>query len=352
MRYPRGRDAFVFARLNDATAPFVAVGAHSQQVTEDLMRSHITLFARLPLCVAAIVTVGCLESSGGYEESREFRDALPVAADLQIDVPETDQKALGELAEYYEVTLDTTRWLNSATLYFIGVAHVMALGVPSEVSESGATWGPYRGDGLDPLEYLLVVERIDDTQYSYAISVRPKVDATAAWVDVMSGVNTPATDEFGAAGTVLLDFTARNSVAPNFQDTGTIEATYNFREFPATNDIVFTDFVNDRGEGPYDATYHYDVDQFGAGSFEFDVDGDVDGGPLAEQMHIVSSWAMNGAGRADVTASGGDLGAANAQVTECWDATYLRVFYTAAWEASEGDEPWLVTEGSGESCAF
>jgi hypothetical protein len=277
---------------------------------------------------------------------------VPTAGNLQIEVPESEQKAHGELAEVYQVTLDTTRWLNSATLYFVSLAHRMARAPPATIDESGATWGPWRGDGLDPLEYLLDAERISDTSYSYAVSVLPKIDSTAEWIEVMSGTNEPGENGTRAAGTIMLDFAVRNSVAPNFRETRTIEATYNLRDFPATNDIVFVGFLNDRGEGPYDATYRYDVDAQGAGSFEFDVDGNIDDAPLAEQLHIVSSWVATGDRRADVTASGGDLGDISADLTECWDQSYARVFYTAAWASEDLEEPWLSTEGSGDSCAF
>jgi hypothetical protein len=60
----------------------------------------------------------------------------------------------------------------------------------------------------------------------------------------------------------------------------------------------------------------------------------------------VSRWLASGAGRADLVASGGSLPTGFVvHATECWDASFNRVFYT------EDVDP-TKSEGSVSACAL
>jgi hypothetical protein len=92
-----------------------------------------------------------------------------------------------------------------------------------------------------------------------------------------------------------------------------------------------------------EATFHYYYAEAadGTGDFQFRLFADTDDpGPAWEVSAIRSRWQPTGAGRSDVSISGGDLGL-NVTVTasECWDASFGEVYYTdsATWKPTSGD---------------
>ena len=68
--------------------------------------------------------------------------------------------------------------------------------------------------------------------------------------------------------------------------------------------------------------------------------GDVDENGSLEDMVIHSRWNADGSGRADISATGGDLGTDQVTASECWDNRFQRVYYadSAGWLEAEGDE--------------
>jgi hypothetical protein len=107
--------------------------------------------------------------------------------------------------------------------------------------------------------------------------------------------------------------------------------------------------VEDRGgtEVPVNYEYAYQEELDGAGDMVFAFHGDTDDeGTAAEDAVIRSRWLADGAGRADVRLSGGDVSTTvSVTASECWDDGFAVVYY--------GDSVgWLPTEGSQSSCAF
>jgi hypothetical protein len=85
----------------------------------------------------------------------------------------------------------------------------------------------------------------------------------------------------------------------------------------------------------------------GSGTLAFDAEANLVGGPEAlEAGKVGSRWNQSGAGRADVELHGGDA-PENARITECWDASFLRVF-------AQGPSPdgGVASEGDATACAF
>ena len=60
----------------------------------------------------------------------------------------------------------------------------------------------------------------------------------------------------------------------------------------------------------------------------FSATADLGGGPALENLVLRSRWEPTGAGRSDARISGGDLGAADAQASQCWDTLFREVYYT------------------------
>jgi hypothetical protein len=73
-------------------------------------------------------------------------------------------------------------------------------------------------------------------------------------------------------------------------------------------------------------------------SFVGDIDED---GSAWEDARIRSRWQADGAGRADVTATGGDLGTSSASFSQCWNTQFRTVyedFTVLSGGAAAGDE--------------
>src|SRR5262249_47458441 len=95
-------------------------------------------------------------------------------------------------------------------------------------------------------------------------------------------------------------------------------------------------------------TFHYAYtekpDQSGTLSFTSYGDTD-DPGPAWETTTYDSSWLASGAGRADLSITGGDLGDLTVTASECWSTSFLRVYLGAS-------VAWLPTEGIASACAL
>jgi hypothetical protein len=66
-----------------------------------------------------------------------------------------------------------------------------------------------------------------------------------------------------------------------------------------------------------------------------------------EDVQIRSRWNAQGAGRADISLSGGDVPQTYGTIsaTECWDSTFARVYYGDSVE-------YAPTEGDAAACAY
>jgi hypothetical protein len=85
----------------------------------------------------------------------------------------------------------------------------------------------------------------------------------------------------------------------------------------------------------------------GSGSLAFDADANLLASADAlETRQIRSRWTPSGAGRADVEAQGGDA-ADGTLVTECWDASFGRVY-----ALGPGPDGGVATEGDASACVF
>lgn len=152
-------------------------------------------------------------------------------------------------------------------------------------------------------------------------------------------------EHFGS-GTFVLDFDASQTL-PHEQsdDVGKIQVEY-ARVDPTANtaiDVTFTQVKDDETGMLVDAAYKYLKKPEQGGEFEFSINKNTDANTTQlEHMTIKSRWNSDGAGRADVKATGGDINGA-ATANECWDSNFNSQFLTASWapgvaEYNYGDE--------------
>lgn len=282
----------------------------------------------------------------------EVRATLPAATEVRVDVPSTDNKStLGAVAEFYQHTRNTSDFLNGASVVWVGIIQTIMRYPATSIEGDTITWGPWNDDSaLRPFAYKLVAVRRGDHSITYTLFGKRRADAGDFLPLIEGSAERPAAGEPGKGTlTLLFDNQAVMDVAK--RERGSIAIRYDLTAEPRTNAITFTDFVNERGEGPRDSEYGYLLRADGSGRFDFLTLADVDNDAAAtlENLHIVSNWDTTGAGRSDVAAWGGNLGEVVWNVAQCWDAAFLATF--TSYAVTGGSQPLLSDEGDAASCA-
>lgn len=274
--------------------------------------------------------------------------AIPTADQVAIKLPDNGNRALGDLAEFYVTTRDITRTFNGASAWVLILIHTIVQFPVTTVADNTYTWGPF-SDALDPAEYKLTVIDNGDNTYAYALAGRSKIDG-GDFEDVITGLADDNAGEGLGNGLFKLDFEAGRRVNPIDADPearGTVEVVYDLADKAQVMHIVSTD---DAG-APVEANYAYNEGEDGGGEMVFGIEGDMGGGPEAEQALIHSRWLGGGEGRADVAFKGGNTeNPAGVLASECWNGSFKRSFFAVL--AGDDTGVFGATEGDEASCAF
>ncbi len=297
--------------------------------------------ALLPLSASLIIT-GCGSSLGD-----DLADVLPddrIAINMPVE--NTAAKTTGaekQWSDLYLLTAEVTEDVNGLiTVVLYTVSTIARELEPTTVDEDTqtATWGPWGGEGLDPTEGQLIVQKHDDDTFTWAIQMWPKGDDAAA-IDVVAGQVDAGATRDANTGRFAIDFTAIHELDPTEEATGLFAVDYGIDAAGAHADVAFEDFG-----GSINAVYFFDQSHQGGGHMDLAVQGDWDdAGSLEELLSIRSRWASDGTGRSDAYAQGGDLGEFVGERTECWDSTFDMVYRTDNYS----DDPII---GDESECAF
>lgn len=304
----------------------------------------------LPFALFVPLFSACVQDDASLLQ--EVRDTLPSTAEVRVDVPSTDNKStLGAVSEFYQHTRNTSDFLNGASVVWVGLIQTIMRYPATRVEGDTITWGPWNDDSaLRPFAYKLVAVRTGDFSITYTLSGKRRSD-TGEFIPLITGAAERPTAGEGGKGTLALLFDNQAVLDVAKVERGTITIRYDLTGEPRTNAITFDDFVNERREGPRDSEYAYLLRADGSGRFDFLTVANVDndGAGALENLHIVSNWDATGAGRSDVAASGGNLGAVVWNVAQCWDAAFLATF--TSYAATGGSQPLLADEGDEATCA-
>jgi len=304
-----------------------------------------------PALALVPLAAGCMAGPG-----EEYKNAVPTSDTLTIDVPGEGSGSeagaaraplLGERADFYQATRNTSRAVNGS-LWMIGqvLEHIVSY-PPTEVHEDSAVWGPWN-ETLNPLTYVLLVEKTDATHYRYVLRGKPRLEGDEAYVDLIAG-ETEIDEAAGIRrGTIGIDFDAAHALDPaEHPEQGRIAAEWDEGAEPRYVEAAFEDFVGRHEDRPASALYRYRESRDRSGTFEFGVEVDLEGSesPEPEQLVLMSRWDRSGAGRGDALVTGGDLGDAVVNASECWDVHFDRVF----WNDNAALQP---NEGAATACAY
>jgi len=145
---------------------------------------------------------------------------------------------------------------------------------------------------------------------------------------------------------------------------GEIVIFYDTTEGKRYINIQLTEFKDKWMDEPVTATYDYKEEEDLSGAFGFHLlynlhEGDPDRSKLTKEEHLKVGvrWKASGAGRADVSAEGGDLDKGNPPLeklanVECWDDLFIRVFFRQTAFPPTGDSYDFDMTGDSLLCHF
>ncbi len=290
-------------------------------------------------CVISLAGTGCIAKDGPGND--EIDQAIPTSDQVQIKMPAQD-RVVGQLAQYYVITHDATTMFNGGAASVLVLIHTIVQQPVSSVNGNVYTWGP-GSQPLDPANYRLDVTANADGTFDYVLSGQNKSTANSPFLALITGHANPTPGPDLGNGTFLLDFDASAKVDPidNGSNSGQIDANYDL----AARTLGLRIMTTDASGSPVDAEYANAQAADSSGDMSFSAQADLGGGPALENLVLRSRWEPTGAGRSDARISGGDLGATDAQASQCWDTLFREVYYT-------DNVNFLPTDGDPTQCAY
>ena len=318
------------------------------------------------LCLSLAVSACTLEKR---DDVSEYREAIPQKEAVVVDGPESAQgdsqsnsgargllaggAAAGDWAEWYAWTRNVRDGVNVITAAVLGSVHYIVHTEPTEVGDDSATWGPY-SDALEPVTWRFRATRVADHEYDYVLEGRPKTSTDESdYRVVLEGKGFSKRDDRHGDGHFSIDLDVARELDPlkHEDDSGTVTVTHDLPRDIGTRlgalPRLITAEIHPAGEqwvrvkstASEDNTGELDTDAF--------VDIDETKMTAPEDVHIVSRWQADGAGRADITIAGGDLPATMEMVeaVECWGTDFTRVYY-------DDSVDFAPTEGDASACAY
>ncbi|HEY3452319.1 MAG TPA: hypothetical protein VGK67_38600 [Myxococcales bacterium] len=313
------------------------------------------------LVYLAVLVMGCGLQKADVED---YRAASPSRQGINIQVPakggqalESDdvgqiqQAVIGETAALYQSTRAVTLTVNYSTAWVLALCEAIVSYPATTVDDTQAVWGPWT-DSLSPNTYRFTVTKAG-AEYDYKLEGKAKDAADSAFIQLIYGHHKPGKADKQGSGNFTADWDAAATLPEAGDMIGKGEYTYSRDEkLDVTVGVKFRQVKDDANPGTkVDADYAFAKADGGDGSFDFVVTKDMTDLPnntaALERLSIRSRWHDDGAGRADVKASGGDI-VGGYQVSECWGSGFLETYYSAG---VTGQAPGQVL-GVATDCVF
>lgn len=330
------------------------------------MRSwRFSAIALTALC--SVGPLGCV--SQPEDEVETIRQALPKKEPMQLAGPETTAAqstatnsnsdagaapANAPYATYYTFTRNVRDGVNKITAAVLGTVWYIVNTRPTTVGRGEAVWGPYT-DALEPATWRFRVTHQGGGEYAYILEGRPKESSSDQdYRTVLSGVGYARGDEKHGDGNFMIDLDVARALDPvaHPNDSGKVTVVHDLpptvttelAPLPRTIEVTLL---------PSNSAAHLDIlsvareDNTGLIVVDGLTDVDESKATALEDVTVASQWNASGAGRSDVTLSGGDVPTALDPVTlvECWDTHFKQSYYTD----SAGINPGA---GDVSACAF
>jgi hypothetical protein len=301
------------------------------------------------LALSATLATACVQKGDG-DGVQAARDALPTSSSLSISVPgqaSKGQEKVGDVALSYLLTRTVAGVLNGSSALVLGLAKAISDYPVTSVEGDTYIWGPW-SEALKPGQYRMTARLTSAGDYAWTIEGRTK-GTTVPFAAIVTGLASPGQPHRGS-GSFTFDCDVAHAIDPygGCDDGGQVSVSYDLEHSPASIAIDAQHLAPMPDGSQAEQTFHYEYSEAidGSGALSFTSFGDTDDpGPAWETTTYMSRWKATGAGRTDLSISGGDLGAATVTAEECWNTSYQRTYF----EISAG---WVPTEGSPASCGF
>jgi hypothetical protein len=327
------------------------------------------LTATLILAASSAGLAGCMLDK--QDDGEEFREAVPRREAVVVAGPEQESGGdrssasvttqadepwtAGPYSKWYGFTRAVRAGVNGVTAAVLGGAWVIVRTEPSSVEDGEAIWGPST-DPLEPVTYRFRVTRVGDAEYDYVLEGRPKTSRSDGdYVAVLRGHGFGKRHDQHGEGEFTIDLDAARELDPfaHRDDSGTVRVVHHLPPDMKDGDYlprtIVAEVTPDPALNPESFAVTSTANEDGTGSLHVTASADVDDTKTTELEDIVvdSRFRDDGAGRADISISGGDIPADPGRVTaiECWGADFMRSYYSDSLEL----EP---TEGEPSACVY
>ncbi len=314
-----------------------------------------------------------------------FLAAVPKKQELAMRVePQTPDPGaltnrsplLGQQAQYYDYARTAAEQMNKSIGNVLDMVENLGRGHrPTRRTENGRVWGPVHnldGKGISlRLEIARETRNDGGPRFVFCVHVAPdgafaKTEPSCAeplaagFAPVLSGSYEPQSESAGlrsGSGTILLDMEAayvagigqpsdRGQVKVDFDfSRGGDEKQLHLEAAPAPalgqpGAIVVYDYGL-TADGRVDFYLRFPHDVLGGGWTNL-------GSDAKETVTLDASWQLDGPGRGDAVVEGGDIPVGHhMSITECWDGSQLRTYYSLDYTA---DPSQNQLEGNIASC--
>jgi hypothetical protein len=320
------------------------------------------------LVVATVVVQGCVLKQKEDDVSK-FQEALPQADNVKVAGPEDSQAAgsgstqsiqsdepwaQGPWAKWYGFTRHVRKGVNTITGTILGSVWIIVHTQPTDISEGQATWGPYT-DALEPVAWRFRITKVGDQEYDYFLEGRPKgSSAESDYQAVLNGKGWAKGNPNHGDGFFEINLDTLKSLDPfeHQDDSGSIKITHDLppditTHLDAQPRSITAEVHPNATEAWFKATSNSKEDGTGTLFVTAHADADDSNMTALEDISFKSEWNAQGAGRADVGITGGDVPTSidHVDAVECWGTDFYRVYYHDSVD-------YETTEGDPNECAF
>jgi hypothetical protein len=325
--------------------------------------------AAATLTLGSALLPGCMLEK--QDDASEYREVVPESEAVTVAGPEADSRgdssaasvttqadepwSTGPYSKWYGFTRVVRAGVNVVTGAVLGSAWLIVHTEPSSVEDGEAIWGPYT-DALDPATYRFRVTRIAEAEYDYVLEGRPKASSSDDdYRAVLLGHGYGKRHELHGEGEFTIDLDVARELDPfaHPDDSGTVRIVHhlprNMRDGDFLPRTIVAEVTPDPDINPESFSVTSNANEDGTGSLHVTAQADVDDTKTTalEDIVVDSRFRADGAGRADIAITGGDIPADPGMVSavECWGADFMRSYYSDSLEL----EP---TEGDATACVY
>jgi hypothetical protein len=235
--------------------------------------------------------------------------------------------AAGEPSQQYLDTKKASTDFNALLDGILGVVEAVRQYPPTERNDQTRIWGPFPTPDHPGFEARLVINRVDDQNFTYAIDFNRQ--GGDAWFAVLTGAYRATTTGLrkGQGSFALLAKAMRDGGLMNtdLDALEKIEVSYVTDRYPIEVAMHFV-VVPGHPSTWSEIGYEYKELEDTSGAMTFNVK--TTSAEMSE-VQTTSRWLKSGAGRADVLILEGTY--EGAAMVECWDETFNITYAKQSW---------------------